>query len=343
MLAFLFFLLSCAANSSEQKVLRESVPDFPGVGMKKINGAAIVAASHPLNDSDFMRLSDVSVNFICLLPFAYVRENEPVIHYNSNFQWWGERPEGIAECIKMAHQCNLKVMVKPQLWISHGEYTGQMKFNSEADWKNFEASYTGYIFQLLKVADSMHAEIFCLGTELDYFVRERKGYWSLMIDSARKVYHGQITYAGNWDCYKDFPFWNRLDLIGINAYFPLSDSITPQVSELLQKWQPHFEGMKSFSQKTGKPVFFTEYGYRSIDYATQKPWESYTDGNLNFVAQQNAYEALYEKFWGEPWFSGGFFWKWFDEHTPSDVAMEKEFTPQNNPAMDVVKKWYRQN
>jgi hypothetical protein len=28
------------------------------------------------------------------------------------------------------------------------------------------------------------------------------------------------------------PFWNELDYIGIDAYFPLSDAVTPTVAEL---------------------------------------------------------------------------------------------------------------
>src|SRR4030095_12989486 len=88
---------------------------------------------------------------------------------------------------------------------------------------------------------------------------------------------------------------------------------------------------------------FTEYGYRSIDYTARRPWESYTESEMNLTAQKNAYEALYRKFWNQPWFAGGFFWKWFDEHTPTDVPIEKVFPPQNNPAMDVIRDWYGEN
>lgn len=300
----------------------------------------MVGASQPISEAEFKRLDSMHVNYVCLLPFAFVKEGEPQVHYNAGFQWWGERPEGIAACIRMAHAHQMRVMVKPQLWVNHGKYTGELAFATEADWKKFEHSYMDYIFQLIKVADSFDAEFFCIGTELNYFVKERKSFWSSLIDSVRKQFSGQLTYAENWDSYQEFPFWNKLDAMGVNAYFPLSDSITPPVNDLLKKWDPHYQKMKSFAEKTGKPVLFTEYGYRSIDYTTRRPWESYTDGIVNLHAQRNAYEALYQKFWSEPWMAGGFFWKWFDANTPSDVPMDMDFSPQNKPAKEVIRHWY---
>ncbi|MEO6169206.1 MAG: hypothetical protein ABIO46_06000 [Chitinophagales bacterium] len=342
LLIILLYLFSCSANSSGPQ-LEETPTILPKeIAEGKINGASMVGASKPIDEAEFRELDSLHVNYVCLLPFAYVEDGKSKVFYNAGFQWWGERPEGIAACIQMAHAHGMRVMVKPQLWVSHGQYTGQLTFASEDEWKEFEESYSDYLLQLLQVADSFHAEYFCLGTELNYFVKARKPYWSSLIDSARKLYKGKLTYAENWDCYQDFPYWNKLDAIGVNAYFPLSDSITPPVNELLKNWDPHYEKLKSFAARTGKPVLFTEYGYRSIDYAARKPWESYTDGIMNLHAQQNAYEALFQKFWKEPWIAGGFFWKWFDANTHSDVPMNLDFTPQDKPASAVIERWYQQ-
>ncbi|MGB3075646.1 MAG: hypothetical protein WBB36_10010 [Chitinophagales bacterium] len=340
LLFILLYLFSSPANLSAPAIKKEASLMTPFAPGNKINGASIVGSSSPMDESEFNRLDSLHVNYVCLLPFAFVEEGKPKVYYNTGFQWWGERPEGIASCIRMAHAHGMQVMVKPQLWVSHGKFTGELTFKSEAEWKQFEESYSSYLFQLLEVADSLHAEYFCLGTELNYFVRARSSYWSLLIDAARKRYSGQLTYAENWDCYEDFPYWNKVDAIGVNAYFPLSDSSTPPVEELLNKWDPHFQKMKSLATKTGKQILFTEYGYRSIDYAAQRPWESYTDGIMNLQAQQNGYEALFEKFWQEPWMAGGFFWKWFDAHTDADIPVNLDFTPQEKPAIKVIQQWY---
>lgn len=338
----LIYLSSCTANSDTPNEESANKLSLVLKTESRINGASLVASMHPIDSSEFRRLDSMHVNFICLLPFAFVKEGEPVVHYNAPFQWWGERPEGIAACIQMAHEHGMHVMVKPQLWVSHGKFTGELQFDNENEWSEFEKSYSAYLFQLLDIADSLHAEYFCLGTELGQFVKARKTYWSALIDSARMHYHGKLTYAENWDCYDAFPYWNKLDAMGVNAYFPLSDASTPPVDELLAKWEPYFTKMKTLSAETGKHVLFTEYGYRSIDYATRRPWESYTDGKMNLQAQQNGYEALFQKFWKEPWVEGGFFWKWFDAQTQPDIASNLDFTPQQKPAAAVIRHWYGQ-
>ncbi|HYV95690.1 MAG TPA: hypothetical protein VE978_28220 [Chitinophagales bacterium] len=334
---FLFLMISCAAPSSAPV---ESAAIAAKISSAKINGIGIAASSQPIDQSEFNTLREVNANYVCLLPFAFVREGSPEVHYNSGFQEWGERPEGVASCIRMAHDHGLKVMIKPQLWISHGEYSGYLSFQNEDDWKKFEMYYTKYIFKLLTVADTTHAEIFCLGTELDSFVNQRTTYWSWLVDTARKVYHGKLTYAENWDCYDRFPLWEKLDYIGISAYFPLSESKTPTVDELKKAWQQNVSMLKNVSEQKKKQVLFAEYGYRSIDCCTSKPWDSYSDAQPNPTAQANAYTAIFESFWNQPWFAGGFSWKWFDSHSNGDVPMETEYTPQGKPAMKVLEQWY---
>jgi hypothetical protein len=59
---------------------------------------------------------------------------------------------------------------------------------------------------------------------------QRPEYWSQLIKKIKKIYSG--NYAANWDDFDKVPFWNELDYIGIDAYFPLSDATTPSVLEL---------------------------------------------------------------------------------------------------------------
>ncbi|MBA3647157.1 MAG: hypothetical protein H0W62_01175 [Chitinophagales bacterium] len=332
----LFLLYSCSFQSPRSDNTLAS--HFPSG--EKINGAGLVAPYSMIDESALDSLSSIHTNYVCLMPFAFVKPDEAAIYYNGNHQAWGESPNGIACCIKMAHDRGMKVMVKPQLWAHHGEYTGDIKFSDVSAWEKFEDGYSDYILQLAKVADSSHADIFCIGTELNCFVASQNQYWSGLIDSVRKIYHGQVTYAENWDCYQRIPFWNKLDYIGVNAYFPLSDHSTPEVEDLKQKWQPWLLAMKSLSGKNQKPVLFTEYGYRSIDGCAKAPWEFFTSGKTNYTAQQNAYEAMFETFWNQDWFAGGFFWKWYDKLDDEEYPIDQDFTPQQKPVLQVIRKWY---
>ena len=63
-----------------------------------------------------------------------------------------------------------KIMVKPQIWVSKGVYTGKIDMNSEEDWKVLEESYEQFILGFAKTAEELNADIFCIGTELEKFV-----------------------------------------------------------------------------------------------------------------------------------------------------------------------------
>ncbi|MEN8835030.1 MAG: glycoside hydrolase, partial [Polaribacter sp.] len=90
-----------------------------------------------------------------------------------------------------------------------------------------------------------------------------------------------------------------------------------------------------------KPILFTEFGYRSIDYTAKKPWEySRQQGNVNLKAQQNALQALYNQFWTEEWFAGGFLWKWFHNQEQVGGLKNNRFTPQNKPAEELIRQLY---
>ena len=47
--------------------------------------------------------------------------------------------------------------------------------------------------------------------------------------------------------------------------------------------------IKTLSETYNKPILFTEYGYRSMDFTAKEPWQSdHTIESLNFEGQANA-------------------------------------------------------
>ena len=185
----------------------------------------------------------------------------------------------------------------------------------------------------------INAEIFCIGTELEKFVLNRPQFWEQLIRTIRKVYKGKLTYAANWDEYKKLTFWNQLDFIGVDAYFPLSEKETPTVTDFEKGWKPHKIEIQQLQKKFQKPILFTEYGYRSVHFNGKQPWKvDDIEGNINFQAQVNGLQAIHNQFWKEDWFAGGFVWKWFHAHEKSGGKNNNRFTPQNKPAEQLLKK-----
>ncbi|NNE77283.1 MAG: glycoside hydrolase, partial [Pricia sp.] len=301
-----------------------------------------VASREKVAQEHIEQVMQMHANHAAVMPFGFIRDvGSPEIIFDTERQWYGETKKGAMQYIELLHRNGIATMVKPQLWIWRGEYTGTLKMDSEEDWEKLEASYEKFIIAYAEMAQEANTEIFAIGTELEEFVANRPEYWKRLIMKIRSVYTGKLTYAANWDEFPRVPFWENLDYIGIDAYFPLSDEKTPSVEQIKNGWQRWKKEIASLSKTTEKPVLFTEFGYRSMDYTAKKPWlVDRNEEKVNLEAQVNAKKAIFEEFWGEDWFAGGYVWKWFIDHKASGGAEDNRFTPQNKPAQAVIKQYY---
>lgn len=310
---------------------------------EKLNGVSFVASREDAAQEHAEVLVNLNANHAAVMPFGFIREmNTPEISFNTDRQWFGETKKGAKQYIELLNSNNIQVMLKPQLWIWRGEFTGNLKMNTEAEWETLETSYEAFIMTYVELAEEMKVPLFCIGTELEQFVQHRPDYWKKLIGKIKTVYSGKLTYAANWDEYPKTPFWKELDYIGIDAYFPLSKEKTPTVEQLRSGWQKHKEKMAAFSLQEERPILFTEYGYKSANFTGLRPWEEdRNDTIVNMEGQTNATRAILEEFWKEDWFAGGFVWKWFIHHKDSGGPTDNRFTPQNKPAEKVLRTYYQ--
>ncbi|NHF60694.1 glycoside hydrolase [Flavobacteriaceae bacterium TP-CH-4] len=314
-----------------------------GQVVEKINGVSFVASREEAVQAHVDEVIKIHANHAAVMPFGFIRDiSSPEIIFDTERQWFGETRKGAKQYISLLQKNGVKVMIKPQIWIWRGEFTGTLKMKSEEDWKTLEASYDQFILNYAELAQETKAELLCIGTELEQFVKNRPDYWKTLIKKIRKVYDGKLTYAANWDEFPRTTFWEDLDFIGIDAYFPLSEEKTPTVEQLKKGWQPWKEKISQLAKTKNKPVLFTEFGYRSMDYTAKKPWlVDRNDENVNLEAQVNAKKAIFSEFWNEKWFAGGYVWKWFIQHDRSGGAEDNRFTPQNKPAQEVIREFYK--
>jgi len=156
----------------------------------------------------------------------------------------------------------------------------------------------------------------------------------------RQAYKGPLTYAANWDEeYIKVKFWNMLDYIGIDAYFPLSDEARPTFEQLMAGWNEWVKEMETLQAAVDKPVIFPEIGYCSVKYAAKAPFEEPARGEVDLELQADCYRAVYETFWGKDWFYGMYWWKWGTD-TRLGGANNRGYYIQNKPAEKVVTTWY---
>lgn len=312
-------------------------------GVKEFKGLTFVAPPQPFSTNPMPEIQAIGAGWIAVVPYAFTFENKPMVRYEGKgWQWWGETPQGIRKSIQLAHEAGLKVMLKPQVYIPGG-WTGVLSYEKKEEWELWEQDYEKYLAIFLQIAEEEQVELFCIGTEFRKSVEKRPTFWTNLIETIRKKYKGKLTYAANWDEYPVVPFWNKLDFIGINAYFELSGEKTPDKAVLLEKWEPIAQKMEAVALENKKPIIFTEYGYLSVDGCAGKGWEvekKVHSTPINELAQANAIDALWIFFQKKQWWQGGFLWKWFPNNEGHEGYFERDYTPQGKQATSVLKKHF---
>jgi hypothetical protein len=313
---------------------------------KKHQGIALVAPSRPINTENFTNLKAIGSNAVAIMPYSFVPKENPEVRFSKDsienknqHQWWGETAFGVRKCIDLSHNQGLEVMLKPHLWIGWGQFTGELDFKNDKDWLVFENSFRAYILFFAKIAEAKNVETFCMATEMANHVKNRPEFWFGLIQDIRKIYHGKLTYAENWDSYNKVPFWGKLDFVGIDAYFPIASGKNPDLESIKKGWKKHKNKLSEFSADIQKPILFTEIGYKSNDYGLDKPWESDFSKPENTKLQALAYQGFFEEIWNEKWFAGAYIWKWFSEKREGSHDKDT-FSPQNKPAEKILKNHY---
>lgn len=309
-------------------------------GKPSICGLNFVAPPEEFPKNPMPQVKAVAANWIAVVPYGYTMPKQNKVIYNvERWQWWGETPQGTEKTIRLAHESGIKVMLKPQVYFPNS-WSGYLDFDNEEDWAKWEKDYTKYIMTFVNIGIKENVEMICVGTEFKISVIKREKFWRNLIAEIRKKYQGKLTYASNWDEYPLVPFWDDLDLIGVNAYFPLINEQTPSVEKLVDAWKKPLEEISTIQKKFNKPVIFTEYGYLSVDGCAYNSWElegKINDLKINEEAQANAINALWKAACKKNWWEGGFLWKWFPNMRGHEGYPEKDYTPQGKKAENTLK------
>jgi len=304
---------------------------------KGVNYTAWAAEEYatPASDASLSLLKTIGANWVAILVTEYMDTKSATEIYADKVLTPSE--SSLIHVVQMAHSQGLNVMLKLHVDPKDGTWRGEIfPANIEAWFEN----YQGRVLHYIKLAESLGVELFCLGTELRSLSGKAfRDYWERLISAVREIFTGPLVYAANWDEFQTVSFWDLLDYVGIDAYFPLSYTKTPSVEELLLAWVPWISLIETWQGEVGKPVIFAEVGYRSIDYAAREPWNWTIEGSYNPQAQANCYDAVFRAFWRRPWFAGLFFWNW-QTNPAAGGSGDLGYTPQNKPAQEILRKFF---
>lgn len=306
----------------------------------RLRGLVLDAREDPGPDV-MSRFSALGANVICVVPYAFMPDaRAPELRWTPDARWFSENADAIRRLSREARGEQMRLAIKPQVWLRGAEWPGTVEMASVDEWRAWEAAYHAYVLHWAAIAAETDAAAFVIGSELDQAATLRPDFWRALATDVRAVYGGTVTYAANWDRAADIGFWPALDAIGVQAYFPLSDASDPTQAQLASGWAPHLAGLRGLARLNDRPVLFTEVGYRSAATAAARPWlwPENDDAPADPELQARLYQTFFDAVWPQPWLMGALVWK---VH-PDDHPRPTGFTPLGKPAEAVLRAGFSQ-
>jgi hypothetical protein len=271
-----------------------------------------------------------------LTPFARVYDGKSTGLSLSFETPFADNRRAILRSVRLAHALGLRVLIVPHLWVETGDWRGELDPGSDAAWLEWSRNYRAFLLTWAEVARDANADMLAVGVELrSWLTTAHAASFRPILRDVRKLYPGLLTYAGNWDDIEQTVILGDLDVIGLNAFFPLADHDGATVEELAEGGRRVRDRLATLSEFWRKPIFFNEFGYTTRENPAIRPWE-WPDKMSQVVpdqaAQAAAYRALLGAFVDEPWFAGFFVWRLYAD--PDDLSQEAEwgFSPRGKLA-----------
>lgn len=265
------------------------------------------------------------IDAIALVPYG-VKKHKPLGISVPPQEWTLSTDNGIEELSALARSIGLKVFLKPQV-----SGAASVRLEGFGERERWFAQYLAFIEHYARLANRIHADLFCVGVEYEQISRFQNE-WRQIIRRVRSVYPGPLVYAANFGTeFENLEFWDELDYIGLDNYYPLPDDLsTEDVVRRVERVQEKFK----------RPIIFTEVGFPSGEKPNREPW---SEGFHGYAPREQAlcYEAVFKAFYGKPWFQGMYWWKIGSDSSGYVRSPESStLSPWMRPAMDVLAKWY---
>ncbi len=233
--------------------------------------------------------------------------------------------QSLVELVSSVHEAGGAVLLTIFVEARDGSWRGDFL---PADPDGWFAAHRDLHTHYGALAEGLGVAAMSVGSEYTQTEARFADGWRSVIAASRAEFSGLLAYSANWNDaggagggFEGVPFWDDLDAIGVDAWFPLIGSgEAPEISALVEGWQPWLDRMEAVSLAFDRPVWFTEVGYASRVGAAARPWEWQKSDEPSAVTQENGYSAFFEAVYGQQdWVEGAFFW-WWDNASTWDFA-----------------------
>ncbi|MCP4261395.1 MAG: hypothetical protein GY774_28420 [Planctomycetes bacterium] len=285
------------------------------------------------SDRSLARAKEDGCNWIALCVWWF-QDNINSTTITSDYTRFSATPESIIHAINQCHEQGMKVMLKPMVDCRDGNWRGNINPSN-----NWFSEYQEFINFWAQLAQENNVEMFCIGCEFTKTVSWSSS-WKNIIQNIRTYYSGPLTYAANHGNEQNVNWWNDLDYIGIDAYYPLTNKNNPTLNELKSAWDNRADSIENWRNSNWRnmKIIFAEVGYQSVDGTNRTPWNMNSSTDLR--EQAECYDALLSVCRKRSWWLGAFWWNW---ETNPDAGLDgsHSFTPQNKPAEEIMINHYQ--
>jgi len=257
-----------------------------------------------------------------------------------------ETRQNILATARAAHRRGLRVLLVPHLWLESGEWRAELEPGTDQRWRAWERSYERFVLSWAGVAEEANIDMLAAGVELRSWVTtSRAPTFVRIIDRIRQRYSGLLTYAANWDDVEDTVILGHLDVIGINAFYPLHWENGATHEQLVAGGQRAADAVGQLAARHQRPVIFTEFGYTARKDTAIEPWlwpEQLGAVTADLDAQAEAYAALLFSLTDVPGFGGTFVWRIYADLGDTSQEPRWGFSPWDKPAEGVLRAAFRE-
>ena len=349
--------LSIATLATPAHASGARLPDRPGAeawaedargAIRGVTIGPIESLRHPgvgYGSAAYQRTLDeaarIGATWVSLTPFGRTWDLRPTgidLTFEAPFE---DNRADVLAAIRQAHARGLQVFLVPHLWVESGGWRALIDPGSDAAWARWVSAYRAFLLTWAGVAAEGGAEMLSVGVELRSWVTTPRAASMLaLIKEVRGVYPGLLTYSANWDDVEDTLIFGALDLVGINAFYPLAEREGATRAELAEGGRRVAAKIDAFARTMERPVVLTEIGYTTRSDPAVKPWEwpdAMKGVRVDERAQAEAYAALIAPFLDARTCAGLFVWRYYAD--PDDVSQEAEwgFSPRGKLAELVLR------
>lgn len=322
-----------------------AAPAYKGMSYTSF-GSDVLSSS--ASDQSLLNMSIVGTDTVAL-NFWWFQNSVTANSMAEDFSRYSSTMSSISHAIETIHGLGMKVLLKPMLDVSDANNTWRA-YIDPSDKDQWFANYTNFIGSFADMAQSKGVELLSIGCEMNTLEQSANNTrWTNLISNMRSRYSGKLTYAANWSSigqnvggYQNVPWWNQLDYVGIDAYFPIASQNSTTLAGLTTAWQNQANSIESWRASRGltnKQLLFTEVGYQSADGAAQTPWGVSGTPIVDLQEQADSYHALLSVMTTKSWWDGAFWWSW-ETNPYAGGTNDTGFTPQNKPAQSILQQYY---